>query len=34
MHCSQNAQAYFAAAVSYERKMFMKSAPGFKNFDP
>jgi hypothetical protein len=27
MKCFQNAKAYFAAAVSYARKMFIKSRP-------
>ncbi len=27
MQCFQNALAYFATAVSYVRKMFMKSTP-------
>jgi hypothetical protein len=28
MQCFENALAYFARAVSYARKVFMKSAPG------
>jgi hypothetical protein len=28
MQCFQNARAYFATAIGYEHKMFMKSPPG------
>jgi hypothetical protein len=28
MQCFQNARAYFAIAIGYEHKMFIKSPPG------